>query len=498
MVVVMSIFRRTGERTMHVPPKVNRELEQMRPRRYLVLGSAGHGRGVRAHRWDKLPNDLNVADYDVVVLNFAAFEDKQLAEGFPREQLPSTESMTRLVFSPNAEIIAIGDPSTLIGARGDESMRFYDPRVRADYWLPFHLGVEEDSGTQYSVDAQEWATYFEHVSSWGWIVTGETPPKYGEAAEYLKPVTHRARDLNVAFEPIARTRYDKLIALRVHLRAVGFTRYVEGWSGIAEPDPDSAQLVAEASPIFWLPTPDRVRPDEAIDTILRERYGVAQETRAPDWVTAYPLPDEAPIAVEIATFESDRRAVEQKISDARGRALAAGRPRLLLYEKGKDVLEPIVRETLRSLGARVEDPEVEGIEDGKLFRKDRAAVIEIKGRTGPIKQDDVRQVVQWASDAKLNDGVAYKPLIIGNPHCDKPLEDRGEVLAPNAATYARNGGVAVVTTPQLFESLRQKQRGAFDEDQFWEEVFKASGVAALDLPQGVRARDDEAPAEDDQ
>jgi hypothetical protein len=74
----MSIFRRSKE---PVTPNVTRELEQARPKRYLVLGSDGHGRGVRSHRWDKLPNDLNVADYDVVVLNFAAFEVKELAEG---------------------------------------------------------------------------------------------------------------------------------------------------------------------------------------------------------------------------------------------------------------------------------------------------------------------------------------------------------------------------------------------------------------------------------
>jgi len=154
----------------------------------------------------------------------------------------------------------------------------------------------------------------------------------------------------------------------------------------------------------------------------------------------------------------------------------------LLYEKGKDVLEPIVRETLRILGVQVEDPDVEGIEDGKLFREQGRAVLEIKGRNGPIKQDDIRQVVQWASDTRLKDGADYKPLIVGNPHCSKPLDERGETVAPNAATYASNGGVAVVTTAQLFQALRQKQAGTFDEARFWKTVFETSGVADLDEP----------------
>jgi hypothetical protein len=79
-------------------------------------------------------------------------------------------------------------------------------------------------------------------------------------------------------------------------------------------------------------------------------------------------------------------------------------------------------------------------------------------------------------------GVEYKPLIVGNPYCDKPLEERGEILAPNAATYARNGGVAVVTTVQLFEALCQKKAGTFDEAAFWTTVFQASGGTKLDVP----------------
>jgi hypothetical protein len=111
-------------------------------------------------------------------------------------------------------------------------------------------------------------------------------------------------------------------------------------------------------------------------------------------------------------------------------------------------------------------------------------VLEIKGRTGPIKQDDVRQVVQWATDAQLRDGIAYKPIIVGNPHCDLPLDQRGATLAPNAATYAANGGVAVITTIQLFEALRRKQAGTFDAASFWNTVFASAGAVEAEGPDG--------------
>jgi hypothetical protein len=179
----MPIFR-PKERTLPVSPKVRRELERARPKRYLVLGSEGHGRGVTSYRWDKVPNDLNVADYDVVVLNFSAFDEKELAEAFPR--LPSDEPMTRLLFSPNAEIVAIGNRATLIGSQRQEARRIVDRRRRADYWLPFCIDVEDDVGTQYRVDAEEWAAYFEHLSGWRWI-TSSRPVSH----PYMEALTRR-------------------------------------------------------------------------------------------------------------------------------------------------------------------------------------------------------------------------------------------------------------------------------------------------------------------
>jgi hypothetical protein len=283
------------------------------------------------------------------------------------------------------------------------------------------------------------------------------------AHAYLSPVTNKADALVVQLEPIATTRYEKLIALCVHLAAIRYTALVPRLDAIAEPDPASREIVANASPVFWLPPPDRISVEEAIDWILQERYGIAQEARFPVWATGYKLPAQRPITEEIAELEEQRQEIEGQLSEARGRAAEAVRPRLLLYEKGKDVLEPVVRNTLRQLGARVEDPEKEGVEDGRLFREEGCAVLEIKGRIGQIKQADVRQVVQWASEAKAVEGAEYKPLILGNPQCDTPPGERAAPLAPNALTYARNGGVALVTTMQLFEALRQKQLGSFDE-----------------------------------
>ncbi len=61
-------------------------------------------------------------------------------------------------------------------------------------------------GTQYRVDAEEWAAYFELLSGWRWIASGEKPPRHYEASDYLKPVTNRADDMQVLLEPTGRAR----------------------------------------------------------------------------------------------------------------------------------------------------------------------------------------------------------------------------------------------------------------------------------------------------
>lgn len=436
-------------------------------RRILVLGSSGHGRAVQAYPWDQLPRTLNVADYEVVILNFAAFEDRAAAEGFPIDRLPDQRALTRLLFSPSSEVVAIGDPRTLVGPPPDPDPRLFDSRKRADYWLPFRLQIEDNSGQSYSVTSDSWQSFFTHLTAWDWIVSGDPQPSVASAHEYLSPVTDNADSLSFKLMPIAETRFQKPIAIRLTLLAE------KVFSEAAGP-------VLESGPVYWLPTPNKISAGEAIDLLLRERYGIAQEARVPDWIDDYSLPAEAPIADEIDRLNHELEEREEQLGSTLQRAKDAARPRRLLFEKGKLALEPIVRNALRGIGATVDDPAVEGIEDGLLLHGEQAAVIEIKGRDGAVKQADIRQVVQWASDARLRDGVPYKPLIIANPYCNTKLEDRGEPLTGNARSYAENGDVALLTTSQLYEAIRMHQLGELDVDAFWSEIFQAKGV--VDLP----------------
>jgi hypothetical protein len=370
---------------------------------------------------------------------------------------------------------------TRIGRR--EEARFVSWGVRSDYWLGYEIGVEDDRGTQYRVDAKEWATYFEYLSSWRWITTGTWGLQHLDVADYLKPVSHKAQTVLAAYEPIATTLFEKQIAVRVHLQAIRYTRMLPSMlAGIAEPDQESAEVVLNGSPVYWLPTPDRVSVQEAIDTILRHRYGISLEARVPDWVLPDSLPDQEPIATESPRLNTN--AENWGTGSARHVAAPSMQHPLggCYMKRARTSWNPsCARPSPSSVQAsKTQRPKGSRTASSSVTRARR--FWRSMGRNGPIKQGDVRQVVQWASAARLKDGVEYKPLIVGDPYCDRPLEERRDVLGPNAATYARNGGVRIITTAQLFEALRQKQSGTFDAGRFWETVFAASGDVRLDQP----------------
>jgi hypothetical protein len=291
-----------------------------RPKRYLVLGSVGHGRGVDAYVWDKVPPDLNVADYDAVVLNFAAFEEQpKLASGLPPDRLPDRAAMTRMLFAPGTDIVAIGNPSTSIGPSPSQSTGYRpheESPVAADYWLPVWLEVEAGEGAAYDVVDAEWQPYFENVTGWSWFATGDYRPQ-GDPLAYLAPITRKATEMSVGLAPLAQTRFGKAIGLKIQFAGVRKYRYNPPESPVASSDGIAVGSDVEAlsNPIYWLPAPSTITSAEAVDVILATRHAITEGAREPDWVAGYRLPAQTPIAEAIATLEAEKRSLEARIAE---------------------------------------------------------------------------------------------------------------------------------------------------------------------------------------
>jgi hypothetical protein len=435
-------------------------------RKILVLGATGFPLVVKAYAWDRVPENLNVADFDVVVLDLTPFEDnEQLRAGVQLGRLPTTDRFARLIFS-GAEIVCIGSLTTTLArtrAWADGSVHRVG-ETRVDWWLPVVLDVVEESAEIRDVDPL-WSEYFELVKRSSWYFDHLDDGIIRNARYSLSGISVEADSVRVQSNVLASTRFGK--AVGAELKVTGM------WTGEDYP----VEVTAEGC-VVLLPRPTEVAVEEAIAFVLRERYLVAAERRKPEWIGDFALPAETGprelVRLQRAAIDEATRSL--KVAEERVRDEA--RFRKLLYETGEDVLEPIVRDALRALGAEVADPEDKGHEDGRMtWPPDHRGMLEIKGRRTGLKLRDVRELDQWVRDALVD--WTSKGVLIACLENEKRPGDRSRLFPANCVAFAERAEICLLTTTQLFEALRRHQLRELDVGVFFETLFRTSGVCSL-------------------
>jgi hypothetical protein len=180
-------------------------------RRILVLGSEPHSREVTAYTWDNLPSDLNVADYDVVIMNFVPLDfDEELTTRVDSKRLPRKEQFSRLLISQGSEVVAIGHPGTYLSRTSFS--------LDAMWWLPLVLAYTKETGDVIRDIADPYAYYLDHVDKWYFYWTGEVKQKsLADTSNFISNVGAEADHIRAHTSPIAQTRFHKAIAIRARL-----------------------------------------------------------------------------------------------------------------------------------------------------------------------------------------------------------------------------------------------------------------------------------------
>jgi len=445
--------------------------EPERPRRILVIGSRPTAQAVDSFEWDVLPVDLNVADYDVVIMDLVPLEDEALRRQIDIERMPPPAQFARLIFS-DAELVFIGLPHLRIGN---------NPHVELPGpYLPAFPTVVFESGQLIDVVIPETEPYFELVDSYSFHASEPFLSYSSDSSKaFIAAVNPAADAFEPVFVPLARTRFGA---------AVGFTlafllgRRAEGGEYIQgrRYQPGEAISVGCARSVLWLPAATRVSPSGAVDRLLASRYGLAAQAPEPAWLNDILLPAEIPIRGEIAALTKQRSEVSSQIDRASVDLIRERQFLQLLYEQGEDVLEPVVREALRHLGADVEDPTVKGREDGRLTDpRERSGILEIKGRTGSLRLSDVRELDQWVRDSLIEEGRRSKGILIFNGFSNLNPADRPDPFPSNCVQAAERSGIVLLTTRQVLEALTRLQVGKLNVDEYWDAVFGEDGVSQL-------------------
>lgn len=414
---------------------------------------------------------MNVADFDVVVLDFTAFsEDPGYAEQVSADALPPRPQFAHLLFGRQSSVIAIGDPRVavakeLINMGGSAQIDAPPPETReikrfATWWLPLTPGIEAIRGEQIKVDNERWEFWFEHVTRYDWCFQGRWHAGSVPAHEYIgSALSGSVGGFKPHLAPLASTRFAKAVGAMFRLEAL-------------DQNPHRSSISNE---VIWVPPCTDLPADEAVALLLAKLFGLDGSQSKPQWIGDFTLPrhDEARQKREEA--EGLLLAAEGAVAEARAREAREARWQGLLYASGSE-LERLVWEALRELGATVTEPVDTSADDGRLRDpRGRQAMLEVKGVAGPVGLGHVRQLTGWMQDAQALEEWEGKGLLIANAQNLSPPAERRDTIADNARRFAERQGVSIVSTSALFEALQKHQQGDLDALSWWDALFASKG-----------------------
>lgn len=440
-------------------------MREERPARTLVIGTRPSTRAVTSFGWEDLPAGLNVADYDKVIFDLAPIAaDRGVAERVTQENLPTFDQVMRLLSSPGGELVVVGGtPGTPLWGEWHRGGSSHYP---LELLFPFLPRFEtNESGQSIAGVRAEFAWYFEWVARWSWWAEsdGFVGGRQHQVAAYVREAGAEAEALQPLVEPLAETRFGKCVAFRLSYAALS-----GGYGG--------GGRVYTFGPVVWLPLATGLSPKETVELILARMLGVGGIMQAPEWAERYALPEEEAAAERLDSLRSEAREVAKKIGLAEESLDYERRFKKLLYEQG-DELEVAVWDALEMLGATVRRP-APGVneEDGRFeVSPGRVAMLEIKGRGGSGKLQDVRQLHDWMENAYHEEVWEGKGVLVANAYLSEDPGSRRAPFPDNCVRAAARYGICLITSKRLFDQVEAAQKGEADLERFWASVFETSG-----------------------
>jgi len=159
----------------------------------------------------------------------------------------------------------------------------------------------------------------------------------------------------------------------------------------------------------------------------------------------------------------------------------------LLYEKGKHRLEPAVRDALVLLGCHVE-PQPDKDSDGIVASDYGTALLEVVGSKTTIKTEKLGELVKNIGNFISTKGGKVKGILIGNPFCDEPLDNRPPkdsqrgLFAKELLESAEQQSITVLLTIDLYEVVSRTLKGELLEPEkrvLQEGIFNGKGLVKL-------------------
>jgi len=453
-------------------------------RKVAIIGSQGltshdDHRRLECYPWHDVARISNLSDFHVVIINLLS--------------LPLAKKVDWTAFSRVLSLSSVGEilgSGGLIVVMGDPRIEMTLPRVSGsgnhqgsflEQWSGVNCDWDERPGQTRKIDfaddldSRRYRRYLETFDSWTYSLK-EAKPRPDELVRAFGLdsglAANRELRLNIHVDPFCVSRYGTMLAGALRPR-------VERRYGVDDFGRPMFQVVHEMGSIVLLP-PTRSGESESIELILLDLCEIEIHRGEPPWAAEMIAPGQEAIDVQAQAIEEE---IERKceVLDAKQAERTAARLALrLLYEQHAG-LEVVVRDTLRELGADVEDPEDPTKEDGwvtvqvggQIFE----AVLEVKGtEKNAFDERGLRQLAEWVSRGIERRHKTYKGIFVGNASVAVPPVDRTNPFGANFATNASLRGYAAIKSEDLYAAYCLKKLGRLDVERFWRDLFQTNGI----------------------
>ncbi|HEY9645548.1 MAG TPA: hypothetical protein V6C88_04215 [Chroococcidiopsis sp.] len=464
--------RRTDQRS-------NRRTDSRTNKRILVLGAEPSAGATAAYSWSNLPARLNVADFDVVILNLVPFLSHSRDRDIQPERLPAWQQLARLLFSQGSEILCIGIP----GVENHHSL--YQSTL---WWLPVVPDFVVNSGESIQDVKSEFAFYFRYVRRWYFSINPTFKEHFLGLGRYLQAIHPQANHLKVGMGAIARNRLQQAIAFKMMFRANVHQPQAALYSSGDRPSPADPAAQINSGTVIWLPPPTEISAEEAVNLLLSHRYGQAAADILPPWIEAYKLPQQRQLEDEIQRHQEAIEHLNQAIATAQQQLDQVSRFNQLLTAHHPPTLSVWVSMALHYLGATVSAAPMAGPGAIALTSPSgQQAIVVVRARPGDLKGDDLlqlEQAVHGQTDPSPSPepqlAAPLKGILIANTHYHQPPSQRDPSFAPRHMLVAQRLGYCLLSTSQLFQAIASYQQQQLDLDHFWQTLFTTDG--RCDLP----------------
>jgi len=239
--------------------------------------------------------------------------------------------------------------------------------------------------------------------------------------------------------------------------------------------------------IILLPSYYDYNNGELVESCIEKLLAGREITPQPDWAKAILVPGQQELISKITKINEQANALEKD----RGTIIDANdkleRWKCLLYTKGKYQLEPVVRDALALLGCNVA-PQPDKYGDGIVTFKRSMALLEVGGTKGTVRIDKIGELTTNMGNFISQKGTKVKGILIGNPFCEEPLENRPPkgsqkpLFANELIESAEAQSITVLLSTDLYEVVSQileDKLTAAEKQAICERIFNGKGLVRL-------------------